>query len=171
MRRTLALIDYGLSRLLIAMMAVMVVTVSWQVASRYLVQSPSPWTEELATYLLIWISLLGAVYALRLKAHLGIDLLARYLSGPSERYLGLAIQFSVALFAAIVFVYGGARLVYVTLRLNQSSAALQIPMGYVYIVIPLTGVLLLLYTAAEAVAIWTGTSPSPASTSPVNAAE
>lgn len=138
-------IDAGLVWLLVVLMAAMVVTVTWQVATRYLLGQPSSYTEELATYLLIWISLLGAVYALRVKAHLGVDLLTRKLEGRRRKAVEYAAYLVIIAFAVIVLIYGGSRLVYVTLRLNQISAALQVPMGYVYLVLPLSGLLLVFY--------------------------
>ena len=126
-------------------MAVMVITVTWQVATRYLLNSPSSYTEELASYLLIWISLLGATYALHRKAHLGIDILARKFTGKSRAVLNIVINSAVIAFAIVVCIYGGARLVYVTLKLNQLSAAFQVPIGYIYTVLPLSGVLFIVY--------------------------
>lgn len=139
-------IDKMLAGLLVFLMAVMVVVVSWQVFTRYVLASPSTWTSELATFLLIWISLLGAAYALRMKAHLGVELLERSLRGSSRIMHAYVVYLSVILFAFFVFVYGGTRLVYITLQLEQASAVLQIPMGYVYLVLPLSGLLMIYYT-------------------------
>ncbi|NIX00358.1 MAG: TRAP transporter small permease subunit, partial [Phycisphaerae bacterium] len=54
-------------------MGVLVIDVTWQVITRFVLKNPSSWTEELATYLLIWVGLLGAAVALHRGAHLGID--------------------------------------------------------------------------------------------------
>lgn len=145
MIRLTQMIDVALKHLLIWLSGAMVLVVTWQVATRYLLNSPSSFTEELATYLLIWISLLGAVYALRLRAHLGIDILTRNLSGKREKLSQWVSYGAVIVFSAAVFVYGGTRLVYVTLYLEQLSAALKIPVGYVYTVLPLCGVLMIYY--------------------------
>lgn len=146
MKKFTALIDKMLVQALVWLMAVMVVVVTWQVTTRYLLNSPSSYTEELATYLLIWISLLGAAYALRLKAHLGIDVLTRNLTGSAERTSQMIIYFAIIAFSIIVFIYGGIRLVYVTLYLEQLSAAFKVPVGYVYLVIPLSGLLMVYYS-------------------------
>ena len=82
-----------------------------------LLNSPSSYTEELATYLLLWISLLGAAYALRQRAHLGIDMVvtARLRAGgpAAARVVSYVV---VALFALVALVIGGGILVSVTLR-------------------------------------------------------
>ena len=71
------LLDTGLW---VAMLS-MTLTVIWQVFTRFVLRDPSSWTEELAIFLLIWIGLLGSAYALRRKAHLGVDVLTNRLSG------------------------------------------------------------------------------------------
>ena len=64
-----------LEGLVIALMAVLVLDVSWQVITRYLLGSPSAWTDELATILMIWVAALGASLGFIQKAHLGIDVI------------------------------------------------------------------------------------------------
>ena len=65
-RRT---IDKVLAWFLIGLMGIAVLNVLWQVFTRWVLQDPSSYTEELARYLLIWIGLLGAAYAAGLTAH------------------------------------------------------------------------------------------------------
>jgi len=135
-----------LSIILIILMAVMVLDVSWQVFTRFILQDPSSFTEELAGFLLIWIGLLGSSYALYTKAHLGIDVLTSKLSGARKQLAQLLIHLIVILFAVFVLVIGGIRLVNITLTLEQISPALGIPMGYVYLVLPFTGILMIYYS-------------------------
>ena len=52
----------------------------------------------------------------------------------------------VALFAFFAMVWGGANLVYITLKLKQTSASLGLPLGYVYSVIPLSGLIIIYYS-------------------------
>lgn len=135
-----------LSIVLIILMAVMVLDVSWQVFTRFILQDPSSYTEELAGFLLIWIGLLGSSYALYTKSHLGIDIITSKLTGFRKQFAQIMIHIIVILFALFVLVIGGVRLVNITLTLDQISPALGIPMGYVYIVLPLTGILMIYYS-------------------------
>lgn len=151
-------IDDGLRWFLVVLMSLMVVAVTWQVITRYLLNAPSSYTSELSTFLLIWISLLGAAYALRLRAHLGIDLISRRLQDAGKARIQVISYIAVIVFAALVFVYGGSRLVYVTLVLNQLSPAFKVPMGYVYLAVPFSGLLMIYYSVA---AILTPGSLSP----------
>jgi len=138
-------IDRVMAIVLEGLMAFMVLDVTWQVISRFAVRHPSPYTEEIARFLLIWIGLLGASYAYRQMMHLGVDVLVQKLSGNSRLLADAVVHGFVFLFAAFVMVWGGFRLVLLTLELNQISAALQIKIGYVYLVIPLSGLLISFY--------------------------
>jgi len=139
-------IDFTLKWLLVFIMAAMTLNVLWQVFTRFILQDPSSYTEELARYMLIWIGILGASYVAGQKMHLAIDLLSTKLEGKSKIYLEIFIQISILVFAFFVMVIGGIRLVSITLYLNQISAALQIPLGYVYTVLPISGVLMMFYS-------------------------
>lgn len=128
------------------LMGLMVLDVSWQVFTRYVLRKPSPFSEELAGFFLIWVSLLGAAYAFFKKAHLGIDILTSKLNGFRKQCAEVAVQLVIAFFAFLVMVIGGMRLMAITFRLNQLSPALGIPMGYVYLIIPVSGMLIILYS-------------------------
>lgn len=140
------IIDKFLSWSVIVLMAVITVNVLWQVFSRFVLQNPSSFTEELARYMLIWIGILGAAYVAGQKLHLAIDLLSTKLKGKPNSFLEVFIQTCIFMFAFFVMVIGGIRLVYITLQLNQISAALQVPLGYVYLVIPISGLLMMFYS-------------------------
>jgi len=117
----------------------MVIDVFWQVLSRYVLSSPSSFTEELARFLLMWIGLLGSAYAYRRKAHLGLDILVEKLDAAKRKTADRFADLVVLIFAFIVMIIGGAKIVWLTLTLEQISPALQVQMGYVYCVIPLSG--------------------------------
>lgn len=140
-------IDFILKWVLVFIMAAMTINVLWQVFTRFILQNPSSYTEELARYMLIWIGILGAAYVAGQKMHLAIDLLSTKLSGVNKSYLEIFIQFAVFTFSLTVMLIGGVRLVQITLSLNQISAALQIPLGYVYSVLPISGALMMFYSA------------------------
>ena len=142
------LVDRWLSYALILLMGVSVLNVLWQVFTRFILQNPSSYTEELARFLLIWIGLLGASYASGKGMHLAIDYFAHKFQPGVQKALGLIIQGLIFLFAFSVMVIGGLRLVYITLVLEQTSAALQVKLGYVYLVLPLSGIIIIFYAIA-----------------------
>jgi TRAP-type C4-dicarboxylate transport system permease small subunit len=143
-------VDRALGWALVVLMSIAVANVLWQVFTRFVLADPSSFTDELARYLLIWIGLLGASYAAGTKAHLAIDLLATKLTGLPRFYVGVSIQACIFLFALSVLVIGGTHLVTLTLTLGQTSAALHVPLGYVYFALPLSGLLMMFYSVRTA---------------------
>lgn len=142
-------VDRVLEIALVILMAVSVVNVLWQVFTRFVLNNPSSFTEELARYLLIWVGVLGAAYAVGKRVHLALELLPEKLSGRNLRLLEIFIEVCILLFAITTLVVGGSRLVYVQLMLGQTSAAMEIPLGYVYAVLPISGVVMVYYTIAH----------------------
>jgi len=139
-------LNRGLEFLVILSMAVLVLDVTWQVFTRYVLNKPSSWTEELATFLMIWVGLLGASVALNRSAHLGVDYFVDKLSGRKKLLARIASFLFVALFSLLVLVIGGIRLVSITLMRQQLSPALGIRMGYVYLALPISGFFLVIYS-------------------------
>jgi TRAP-type C4-dicarboxylate transport system permease small subunit len=145
MKMIITPLDVFLRWALVALAIFMVLTVTWQVLSRYALRAPSSLTEEIARFQLIWLGLLGAVYTFRNRMHVGIDLFVSPLTGKKRLAAELVALFSVLVFAALILIYGGGRLVQLTHELDQTSAALGIRMSYVYSIIPISGVLMCLY--------------------------
>lgn len=140
------IIDTTLERILILLLALMTISVLWQVASRYLLQDPSSWTDELVRFLFMWVGLLGAAYITGLRMHLAIDILPSRSNLKNQKRLNTLIYTLVAIFALLTMVIGGIRLVYITLKLNQISPTLEVPLGYVYLVVPVSGIFIIYYS-------------------------
>jgi len=139
------LLDRILESTLFLLMVLICVSVLWGVFTRYALGSQASWSEELARFLLIWIGLLGTAWASGQRMHLAITLLPEYLQGQQQAYLLRFIDLLVLLFAAAVLLVGGGRLVYLTNMLGQSSPAMGIPMEAVYLVLPLSGLIIIYY--------------------------
>lgn len=139
-------LDRSLELLVMVVVAVLVMDVLWQVFTRFILKNPSTWTEELAVFMLIWVSLLGAAVALGRGAHLGIDYFVGKLPARIRLYTEVFVFLCVSLFSFCVMVLGGTDLVVSTLKLQQTSPALQVKVGYVYLAIPISGFFLVLYS-------------------------
>jgi TRAP-type C4-dicarboxylate transport system permease small subunit len=150
-KRVKAGLDKVLGGALVVLMTVAVLNVLWQVTTRFVLGDPSSFTEELARYLLIWIGVLGAGYAVGQRAHLALELLPERLEGRSLHMLRRVILGCVAAFALLIMVVGGIRLVYLQFMLGQTSPTLGWPLGVVYAVVPLSGLVMLIYTVLEIV--------------------
>lgn len=144
-QRSVRCLDFALCWTLIFLMGFMVLNVLWQISTRFVLSSPSSYTEEIARFLLIWIGLLGGCHAYRVGAHLGLDILASKLQQRGRQYLQWLISVAVLGLAGSVLVYGGGKLMLLTHELQQTSAAMGIPMYAVYVVLPLSGGILCLY--------------------------
>ena len=131
---------------LICIFSILVIDVFWQVFARYSIGKPNAFTEELARYLLIWLAILGTAYVRSYKGQMAIDYLYNKLSPVKQKYLSFFIEILIIAFALAVMVIGGINLMYITLKLGQISPALNIPIGYVYSVVPLSGVLIIFYS-------------------------
>lgn len=145
MNKFLSVIDRFLQWFMVTLMVVLVIDVTWQVVSRYLLGEASSFSEEVARYLLIWIGLLGSAYAYREKMHLAFDLFTDKATGKVKYWMELVIHSFIIFFSVIVLILGGIYLVQLTWELNQLSASLQISLAYVYFALPLSGVLIVIY--------------------------
>lgn len=156
MKSVITYLDKFLATALMLVMAAILMSVSWQVISRYLLKDPSSVTEELARFLLIWVGMLGAVYAYRTNSHLGLNLLLEKMSNKAKLITQVIIQLLVITFSALVLVFGGSELVELTLELKQISAALSVNMGVVYAILPISGVLLIVYSLVNLTELFQG---------------
>ncbi len=142
-------LDRFLEVFLVFLLSILVVAVVWQVFSRYILNAPSSVTEEIARYLLVWVGILGAAYCSGQNDHLAIDILPSKLDEQTQRKLKLIVNVLIILFSTLVFIIGGGRLVYLNHILGQSSAALHLPLSWVYMVVPLSGIVVVLYKWME----------------------
>ena len=135
----------------IVMMGALVLIVVYQVLARSLNLGGTAICSELAQFLLIWITLLGGSLAFMKKHHLGIDYFANKLTGSARRALDVFVQLCIAFFGGYILLFGGGNLVSLTLRFEQVSSATGIPMGYVYLALPLCGFFILILAFEEIV--------------------
>lgn len=124
----------------IVLFALLILDVLWGVISRYVPGiRPSDWTEELAVYLLVWVSLFGAAITYRGYGHLGVDYFVAKLDPAARRLVAILVEIAALVFAGFALCYGGWRLVADTLAANQLTPVLQWKIGYLYSAVPLSG--------------------------------
>ena len=129
-------------------MAVILILVVVQVVLRYVFNSPLTWSEELAVYVMVWMTFIGSVICMRDKEHIDVTVLVDNLPHGLQR---LAIQFSrlaSSIFLLIVAYYG-----FELVMENRvvTSAANQINMGLVYSILPLSAIGMLYYVVKSIV--------------------
>lgn len=140
-------IKYKVDRILFYILFVVVVAilfcVTLQVFSRYLLNAPVVFTEELVRFLLIWLGLLGGAYTFGVKGHIALTLVFDKFNLKIKNILSIIIDIIVLMLALFVLVIGGMKLI--NLTSNQLSPVLVIPMWWVYSCAPISGVIILFY--------------------------
>ncbi|MGL9727201.1 TRAP transporter small permease [Enterococcus sp. DIV0756] len=125
-------------------LAAMVLLVLYQVFARKVLNDPNTVTEELVRFGLVWVAMLASAYVVGKKGHLCVTLLSDNLNEKGRRFLEIIVQVLFLLFAAVIMIYGGWQASLVTM--GQISPSLSIPMGYVYLAVPVSGAIMLVYS-------------------------
>jgi TRAP-type C4-dicarboxylate transport system permease small subunit len=157
LERVNAAIDAGLGGLLRVAVAAIAVVVVAQVFFRYVLNDALSWGEEAARYLLVLTTFLGASVAMRRRGHMAVEFFVDRLPPGARRRVDLAAQAAACLVHAVLIGQGTA----LALRnLDQFSPALSIPIGLLYLLLPLAGVLLLLQAVQQVCALLAGVAPA-----------
>lgn len=133
------LLAKGEAWVLITLLAVMTAIVFLQVVYRYVLAEPLYWSEELARYLFVWLSILGAALGLRKRGHFGLDFFHRMLPQKGRRLLHLLIHLLMGSVILVVLIQG-VTLVQATVL--QKSPAMGISMGWAYACLPVGAALM-----------------------------
>jgi TRAP-type C4-dicarboxylate transport system permease small subunit len=124
-------------------MLAMVTIIFTQVIARYAFSNSLSWSEEAGRYIFVWMTFLGAAMAVRNRQHVSLDLILKILPIFLQKIL-LSISYLSMMIFTSVLIYGGYK--FVTRGSQQASSALEIPMNYVYLVLPLAGMLIFAYS-------------------------
>lgn len=120
----------------------MSVVVAIQVFCRYVLNYSLFWSEELARYLLVWLTFLGASVAYRRNLHPGIDIVYARMTASFRRLISIVIQgISMVLFG-IMIIYGVQFSYFVRL---QISPALYLPKWIIFSIIPISGFVFMIH--------------------------
>ena len=131
-----------LTWLMVATVAILVVPVSLQIIARYTQLIPSYiWTEELSLFLFIWMVMLGAMIGIKEGTHFEVDVWPD-LSRRGNAILKIISSLFVLIFA-LVFVYWGIK--FVEFGWHQESELAEMPMPFIFVAWPLTGVTWLIF--------------------------
>jgi len=134
--------------LIIVLMVVMTVVVSLQIIFRYVFNVPLDWSEEVARFSFVWVSFFGASALMRVREHINVTVfLDRF--PPRMRASAVLLANLCGLVCVYFFLVGGIALTYHEWR--QLAPATEIPMGWVYLVIPLTSVLMAIWLIIQTI--------------------
>ncbi|MDR2174769.1 MAG: TRAP transporter small permease [Synergistaceae bacterium] len=116
-------------------MALMTALVFCQVVMRYVFSNSLSWSEELARFIFMWLSWVGASYAVKERSHFRVEMFANLLKGRHRRRFELLIL-AVWFGFAVVMAWLGSQLMIFLMETGQISAAMEIPMSWVYASVP-----------------------------------
>ena len=140
-----------LGYLIIFLFAFMTVIGTYQIVTRYFFNKPSTVSEELLTYSFTWMALLASAYVFGKRDHMRMGFLADKLTGSARKALELCIDALTFALAAVVLVYGGISITRLTMI--QTTASLRVPMGYIYVIVPITGILIMIFSVMNAIQV------------------
>ena len=152
MRAFLSAVQRGISGLvrwiIIVLMLVMMVTVSLQIVFRYVFNIPLGWSEEMARFAFVWVSFIGASALMRAREHINVTVfLDRF--PPRLQAVAVFIANVGAVICVYFFLVGGIALT--TNEWAQLAPATEIPMGWVYLVIPVSSGLMGIWVVAQTI--------------------
>lgn len=130
---------------------IMTGVISWQVFGRFVLNSSPSWSEPLALILMIWYILFAAAAGVREGTHIKITVLEDMSSPALVRKLRIFINILVAIFGAVLCIYG-AQLVYLV-NVNV-IAGLGISRSFAYFPLPISGFLMAIFAIRHAIDDW-----------------
>ncbi len=135
-------IDKAVLFCIFVLMLVMCAVVLWQVVSRFILNSPSVWSEEVARYCMIWIAMLGGGAAMKRAGHMNLVLLTDRIRNAALRKGVLVLDGLLCIVFAWILVYYGID--FTRLGFAKMAASIDISLGIVYLAMPAGGLILLL---------------------------
>ena len=118
------------------LLSFMTFLVLWQVFTRYVLNNPAAFTEELVKDSLIWTGFIGAAYAFSTREHMSLTIIRDKLTGTPHKILMVAIDALILVLAVMVITIGGFKL--------AISAKMEYPRSLVYSCAPVSGIFIIL---------------------------
>ncbi len=124
---------------------VMTLLTCWQVFTRYVLNNPSTWSEELVGYLFAWASLFGASLITGERGHMNIPVVVELMPAGTQKFFAIFGEIIAMAFSAVVLILGGYQIT--QLAMGQMTSSLGVAVGIFYVAMPVCGVINILYTA------------------------
>jgi TRAP-type C4-dicarboxylate transport system permease small subunit len=135
-------VDGVIRWVIIVLMLFMTMTVSLQIVFRYVFNIPLGWSEEVARFSFVWVSFFGASALMRVREHINVTVFVDRF--PPRLRAGAVLAANLCgLICVYFFLIGGISLT--TNEWRQLAPAMQIPMGWVYLVIPVSAGLMAIW--------------------------
>jgi TRAP-type C4-dicarboxylate transport system permease small subunit len=149
----LAVLDRALKYALTLLSVILTVSVFLQVLIRFVFKYPLPWTEEIARIAFVYCIFVGATIAVRQNSHLHVDALLVVLPKKVARAMVFLGMLLVGVFLVFVTWQG---IVLVRATGVQMTPVMQVPFKHLYLILPVSGALMLLFLLANVLALIRG---------------
>ncbi len=153
-------LEHALVTVTSIMLVVMLALAITQVFSRYVLKAPAIYTEETLRFIMIWMGFLGSAYAFGLDQHLSLVFLYERLSAHGKKILATINGMIVIFFSMVILLVGGINMV--QSGMGQISPILNIKMGYVFIILPVSAILITLLQGVNLLLLWQKKDPETA---------
>lgn len=137
-------LDYLLKGSCAALFAALVILVTWQVFTRFVLNAPSTFSEELSTLCFVWLAVLGAALVFGENGHMAMDFVKNRFPRRFKMGVEVLIHVTTMVFAALALVMGGSELAKASW--HQATGSIGIPLGIQYLVLPLSGAFIIFYS-------------------------
>lgn len=115
------------------------------VVARYFFNSPVPWADEFSRYAFIWLVFVGAVVCTKQGRHISIDLVVTALPSRVRPFVQILADIATAVLMLIIIYYGWL----LTSSATQPTSTLKVPQYVVYMIVPLSALLILFRTGRD----------------------
>lgn len=143
--KTLDIIDFIVTAVIGVILAATVILIGTQVFSRYILGFTASWTEEIARFANVWITMLGACAAIRLRAHISLDYTETFLTGNWKKAVQIFNALAVLLYFALLGIAGYC-MTKILVASNQIATGTGIPLAIPYSILAVSGILAVLYS-------------------------
>ena len=144
MKMLKSIFDKSLAVLLCTTLVSMVFVAFWGVFTRLVLKNQASFTTDYLRYALLWTSLLAGAYCFGEKGHISITFVKDKFKGNGLKALNVVTELVIIFFAVTVLILGGIQ--GVRLGMNEISPTLFIRIGYIYTVLPISGVFVTFYS-------------------------
>lgn len=144
MNRIKSILDKTLAAVCAGLLAFMTLLTIYQVTMRYVFKSPSTMSEEMLGYSFVWVSLLGTALVFGQKDHMRLSFFSDKVKGKGQLAISIISELLILAVAVIVFLFGGNA--FIEVGAIQISPTLNIYMNWIYIIVPISGILIVIYS-------------------------
>lgn len=146
-------LDLAMRTMMSCVMLVLVIFGTYQIFTRWILNDPSTFTEELLRYLLIWAGMIGAAYCFFRDQHIKLTLVTSKLHGLPLTIINVFGEVIVVIFVVYVYIWGGGQMA--IKNASQLTAVLRLPMSLIYGCLPVSGIMVILSKILRYISLYT----------------